>query len=70
MPVVLDFVMFCEKKNNIPFRGSQQSIGSLNPRLFPDLDEFTAYDNINVGNDRKRSVPYLHNRIKKAFIML
>lgn len=51
------------QKIYIPLRGSQESVGSLNPRIFPDLDQFMAYDNVDIPNDRKESVPYLFHEI-------
>lgn len=35
----------------IPLTGSQESVGSLNPRIFSDLDEFILYNNVDIAND-------------------
>lgn len=59
--MILDVVVSYEK--NTPLRGSQESIGSLNPRIFLDLDEFIIYNDVDVANDRQGSVPYFCNRI-------
>ena len=52
-----------KKKKKKLLRGSQESIGSWNPQIFLNLDEFIAYKNSHVGNDGKGSVLYLCNRI-------
>ena len=50
-------------QKDIALRGLQEIIGSQSPRIFPDLDEFMAYDNVDLANDRKESVPYLFDWI-------
>lgn len=58
-----DFKCCCFIWKNILLRGSQKSIGSLNPKIFLHLDEFIIYNDVDVANNRPGSVPYFCNGI-------